>query len=153
MQPQLILCIGIQGSGKSTWANQYCQDNPDILYLSSDKLRGELGKGIDDQSIHGLVFGRIRSRTEAALRKGQSVLIDATHVRKKWRSDNVKLGRKLGARLVAHVFDVDRETLIKRVAERASNGGLNVPIDVIDKYISQFERPDRTEFDEIIIHR
>lgn len=152
IQPQLILCIGIQGSGKSTWAKQYCQDNPDVLYLSSDKLRAELGKGEHDQSINGLIFGRMRAKTEAALRKGQSVLIDATHVRKKWRSDNLKLGRQFGAKLVAHVFKVDRETAIKRVAERVANGGLNIPVESIDKYLSQLELPDRTEFDEIIVH-
>jgi len=151
MQPKLYITIGIQGSGKSTWAEKFCQDN-NVLYLSSDKLRAELGKGIDDQSIHGLVFGRMRARTEAALRRGESVLVDATHVRKKWRSDNIKLGRRLGAFIVAHVFEVDRETAIKRVAERVSKGGLNVPADVIDKYISQLELPDTNEFDEVVYH-
>jgi predicted kinase len=64
----------------------------------------------------------------------------------------VKLGRQLGAKLVAHVFKADRKTLIERVENRAANGGLNVPTDVIDKYIAQFEQPDRTEFDEIVNH-
>jgi predicted kinase len=123
-----------------------------MLYLSSDKLRAELGKGIDDQSIHSLVFGQIKTRTEIALRRGDSVLIDATHIRKKWRSANIELGRRLGAFIVAHVFKVDRETAIKRIAERVSKGGLNVPTDVIDKYISQLELPDTNEFDEVILH-
>lgn len=152
MRPELIICVGVQGSGKSTWARQYILENPSVVYLSADKLRAELGKGEHDQTIHNLIFGTMRRRTEIALLKGQSVLLDGTHIRKKWRSDNIKLGRRLGAKLIAHVFNVDRDTLIKRVQERAANGGLNVPVDVIDKYILQYEPPDETEFDEIIIH-
>lgn len=153
MQPKLILCIGVQGSGKSTWAAQYCLDNPDVLYLSTDKIRVELTGNMSDQSVNSIVYSRMRQRTESALRKGQSVLLDATHIRKAWRKDNIKIGRRIGAKLVAHVFKADRETLIKRIAERVANGGLNIPIEVLDKYISQFEKPDNTEFDEIIIHQ
>jgi predicted kinase len=152
MQPNLFMTVGVQGSGKSTWARKFAADNPDVLYLSTDKMRAELGKGEADQTINGLIYGRMKQKTEAALRKGQSVLIDATNVRKKWRADNVKLGRKLGAKLVAHVFKANRDVLIKSVQQRAANGGLNVPVDVIDKYIAQFEMPDKSEFDEIVIH-
>lgn len=152
MTPTLILLLGIQGSGKSTWAKQYCQENPDILYLSSDKLRAEIGKGEFDQTINSRIFALMRTKTENALKNGQSVLIDATHIKKKWREDSIELGRRLGAKIVAHVFKVDRETAIKRIANRAAKGGLNIPIDVIDKYIAQFEPPDNNEFDEIIYH-
>lgn len=151
-QPELILTIGVQCSGKSTWANKFSSENSDILYLSADKMRQEIGSGQHDQTVNGIVFGRMRQKTEAALRKGQSVLIDATNIRKSWRKDNIKLGKQLGAILVAHVFKADRETLIKRVSKRASEGGLNVPINVIDKYIAQFEAPDKNEFDQIINH-
>ncbi len=153
MQPNLIMTCGVQGSGKSTWAKKFSSDNPDVLYLSTDKLREEMGAGEHDQTVNSLIYGRMRVKTESALRKGQSVLLDATFIRKSWRKDYIKLGRKLGARLVAHVFKAERSVLIERVKNRALNGGLNVPSDVIDKYISQFEQPDKTEFDEIINHK
>lgn len=152
MQPSLIMTVGVQGSGKSTWAKKFAADNPDVVYLSTDKMRSELGKGEADQSVSGLVYSRMNQKAEAAIRRGQSVLLDATFIRKKWRADAVKLGRRLGAKLVAHVFKADRDTLIKRVQQRAANGGLNVHVDVIDKYISQFQMPDKSEFDEIIVH-
>lgn len=152
MKPNLILTVGPQGSGKTTWAKQFVSENPDVLYLSTDKLRAEMGAGEHDQSINGAIYARMKTKTESALRKGQSVLLDATFIRKAWRKDYVKLGRQLGAKLVAHVFKADRDTLVKRVQHRAANGGLNVPVDVIDKYIDQFEPPDRMEFDDIVNH-
>lgn len=153
MQPILIITCGVQGSGKSTWAKKFAAENPDVVYLSTDKLRAEMGAGEHDQSVNGLIYSRMKMKAEAALRKGQSVLLDATFIRKAWRKDYVKLGRQLGAKLVAHVFKADRDTLIKRVQHRVANGGLNVPVDVIDKYIAQFEQPDKTEFDEIVNRR
>jgi len=146
------MCVGCQGAGKSTWAKKYASENPDILYLSTDKLRSELGFGESDQSVNSLIYDKMKQKTESALKNGQSVLLDATFIKKAWRKDNIQLGRKLGAKLVAHVFKADRNTLIKRVQQRAANGGLNVPVFVIDKYIAQFESPDRTEFDEIVNH-
>lgn len=153
MNPKLIMTIGVQGSGKSTWAKKYVSENPDVVYLSTDKLRSEYGYGEADQTVNSLIYGRMKNRMEASLRRGQSVLLDATFIRKSWRKDNIKLGRQLGATLIAHVFKADRNTLIERVRERTAGGGLNVPTEVIDKYIAQFEQPDKTEFDEIINHK
>ena len=152
MKPSLIITMGPQGSGKSTWAKKFSAENPDILYLSTDKIWLEIGP-MEDRSIAQKVYPILSRRTEAALRNGQSVLLDATFIRKSWRKDYVKLGRRLDAKLVAHVFRADRDTLVKRVQNRAANGGLNVPPEVIDKYIAQFEPPDKTEFDEIVNHQ
>jgi predicted kinase len=149
---ELILCSGPQGSGKSTWARKFSQENPDLVYLSTDNIRKEITGNVSDQSANSLVYSLIRTKAENALLDGHSVLIDATFIRKSWRKDYVKLGKRLGAKLVAHVFTADRDTLISRVQQRSANGGLNVPVNIIDKYIADFEPPDYTEFDEIITH-
>lgn len=152
-KPNLIMTVGVQGAGKSTWAKKYSIDNPDVRYLSTDVLRAEMGFGVDDQSVNGLVYMRLKQKTESSLKKGQSVLLDATFIKKAWRNDYTKLGRKNGAYLIAHVFTASRDTLVKRVAQRAANGGLNVPVEVIDKYIAQFQAPIGDEFDEVINHK
>lgn len=152
MKQELILTIGVPGSGKSTWARQYVKDNPDVIYLSTDKLRAELGFGESDQSVNGLIYIKLKQKTEAALCSGKSVVLDATFIKKAWRKDNIALGRKFGVKLMAHVFKANRETLIDRIKQRVANGGLNVPTEVIDKYIGQYQPPDKTEFDEIINH-
>lgn len=151
--PSLMMCVGVQGSGKSTWAKKYIDENPDIAYLSTDSLRAELGYGEADQSVNGIVFSKMRTQTEIALRKEQSVLLDGTFIVFSWRKDFVQIGRRLGAKLIAHIFKADRNTLIERVQQRSANGGLNIPTDNIDKYIAKFSPPTITEFDEIIIHQ
>jgi hypothetical protein len=79
------MTIGCQGSGKSTWAKMFIAQNLDILYLSTDKIRTELGYDESDQTVTSLVYERMNHKTEDALKKGQSVLLDATFIRKDWR--------------------------------------------------------------------
>jgi predicted kinase len=153
MIPTLMMTCGVQGSGKSTWAKQYIKENPDTLYISTDKMREELGAGAHDQTVNSMIFPLMRRKVETALSQGNvDILLDATFIKKSWRKEYVNLGRKYGAWLIAHIFNADRDVLIKRVQQRAKNGGLDVPVEAIDKYIAGFEPPTKDEFDEIIKH-
>lgn len=37
--PKIILCRGIQGSGKTTWAKQYCKEHPNTIRVNRDDIR------------------------------------------------------------------------------------------------------------------
>ena len=36
---KVILCRGIQGSGKTTWAKQYCEEHPNTIRVNRDDIR------------------------------------------------------------------------------------------------------------------
>ena len=36
---KVILCRGIQGSGKTTWAKQYCKEHPNTIRVNRDDIR------------------------------------------------------------------------------------------------------------------
>lgn len=150
--PNLIMCCGPQGSGKSTWARQYAKDNPEIVYLSTDDLRAKLGKGPEDQTVNGKVWFQLKLQATINLKKGKSVLLDATFIDRKSRKEYIQLGRELGVKLIAHVFNADKATLLQRLEKRAKEGGLFIPTHVLEKYLAKFEQPDSSEFDEIINH-
>lgn len=41
---KLIICRGIQGSGKSTWAKQWCHEDPEHrVRFNNDDVRNMLG--------------------------------------------------------------------------------------------------------------
>lgn len=41
---QLVICRGIQGSGKSTWAKQWCHEDPEHrVRFNNDDVRNMLG--------------------------------------------------------------------------------------------------------------
>lgn len=40
---KIILCRGIQGSGKTTWAKNYCNEHPDSIRVNRDDSRAMMG--------------------------------------------------------------------------------------------------------------
>jgi predicted kinase len=78
--PDFIMLIGLPACGKSTWACHYAKNHPHSVVLSSDAIREEL---YGDESIQGdpnVIFGKMRSRALQELRKGNSVVYDATNI-------------------------------------------------------------------------
>lgn len=143
------ILIGAPGSGKSTWGKQFVKDNPDVIRLCPDDFRAQFGWGEGDQSVSPQAFAATRSGMESALAKGQDVLIDATSMYRKSRKDFLAIANKYTATKIAVVFEATRDTLIERNAARGAGGGRNVPIDVIDRMINNYEVPTHADFDEI----
>ena len=146
----LVVLIGAPGSGKSTWGKKFAEEHR-LTYISSDELRARFGSGENDQTVSGAVFGYIKRTIPQFLSSGKSVLIDATSMSKSDRKNYIKFADEVGAYKIGVAFEVDRNTLIKRNQERGTKGGRNVPVEVIDRMLGKYQRPDSTEFDKVVI--
>jgi len=152
METTLIITIGVQCSGKSTWAKQYAKDNPEFIYLSTDEIWLKIGP-MQDRSIAKQVYSILEIECINALMNNKSVILDATFIKKSWRKKYINIGKVHADKVIAQVFIASRKELLKRLENRVKNGGLNVPVEVIDKYINMFESPDNTEsFDQITLN-
>jgi len=147
----LYITVGLPGSGKSTYVKNFIKDK-DIEYLSSDSLRAVYGKSEEDQTVTPLVFGHIKRKVDELLKDGKNVLVDATSVNRKERSDYINTAKKYGAKVVAIVFKMDRQGLIDRNKKRGEQGGRVVPDFVIDKMLNKFEEPSYSEGIDVIIY-
>ena len=137
MNNTLYITVGLPGSGKSTYVKNFIKDK-EIEYLSSDSLRAVYGKDETDQSVTSIVFGHIKRKVDEFLKDGKNVLVDATSVNRKERSDYINTAKKYGAKVVAIVFKMDRQGLIERNKKRGEQGGRVVPTFVIDKMLNKF---------------
>jgi len=151
MNNTIYITVGLPGSGKSTYAKNFIKGK-DIEYLSSDSLRAVFGKGEDDQTVTPLVFGHIKKKVDEYLKNGKNVLVDATSVNRRERSDYINTAKKYDAKVVALVFKIDRAGLIERNQKRGSEGGRVVPDWVIDKMLAKFEEPLHSEGIDIMIY-
>jgi predicted kinase len=151
MNNTLYIAVGLPGSGKSTYAKNFIKDK-DIEYLSSDSLRAVYGKSEEDQTVTPLVFGHIKRKVDEFLKDGKNVLVDATSVNRKERSDYINSAKKYGAKVVAIVFKMDRQGLIDRNKKRGEQGGRVVPDWVIDKMLAKFEEPSYDEGIDVMIY-
>lgn len=149
---KLICLVGISGAGKSTFADDYLSKNPDTVYLSSDKIRGIIGKDESDQSVTPQVFSIIKREVDKNLKDGKTVMVDATSLNPKERRDYLDTADKYGVDAIAYVFERSREQLIKNQEKRAASGGRMVPDFVIDKMLAKYVAPTIGEgFKQIII--
>lgn len=147
----LYITVGLPGSGKSTYAKEFIKDQQ-VEYLSSDSLRAVFGKDESDQSVTPKVFSHIKTKVDEFLKDGKNVLVDATSVNRKERSDYINTAKKYGSKVVAVVFRMDRNGLIARNKKRGDEGGRVVPDWVIDKMLNKFEEPDFNEGIDVIIY-
>ena len=151
MNNTLYITVGLPGSGKSTYVKNFIKDK-EIEYISSDSLRAVYGKDETDQTVTHQVFGHIKRKVDEFLKDGKNVLVDATSVNRKERSDYINTAKKYGAKVVAIVFKMDRQGLIDRNKKRGEQGGRVVPDWVIDKMLAKFEEPSYDEGIDVMIY-
>ena len=73
---KLILCRGIQGSGKSTWARQWVEEDPENrVRINNDDIRNMLGK-YWVTSRENLVSSIKENMAEEAISRGYDIVVD-----------------------------------------------------------------------------
>jgi predicted kinase len=146
----VYLTVGAPGSGKSTVSKKFAEDNA-LVRLCPDEFRAIFGFGEGDQSVSWRAFSETKAKMRSALLHGTSVIIDATNMYRKSRKDFLDIAKAYNAKTIAMVFEHSREVLIERIKQRVSAGGLDVPGEIVDNMLSRYQRPDCSEFDEVIL--
>ena len=66
MQGILVVTVGLPASGKTSWVKGFIEDNKNktIDIISSDKIREEVFKNVDDQNHNNEVFDIMKRRKD-----------------------------------------------------------------------------------------
>lgn len=141
IKQKIYATIGISGSGKSTWANKFSEEN-DIPIVSSDAIREELGD-INDQSQNKKVFQIFHSRVARHLDEGKSVIADATNYSEQAREPFFDIAKQKGVDIEWQYFN----TPLKLCISRNNKRNRKVPEDVIMKQWRRLTLPwDNVKF-------
>lgn len=141
---RLVICRGISGSGKSTWARQqngvvverdeirkmlFGTDGPDYYAVEKEVLssREQTVTVVRDNMIAGL------------LKDGKDVYVSDTNIEWKFVKQIAKIGYRCGAEVEVKVFDVDLKTAVGRDEMRSYAGGRKVGRSVIERQHSRFQ--------------
>lgn len=141
---QVMMTVGIQASGKSTWAKKWVLESPiDRKRVNRDELRVMLDAGVWSPDNEKYIIKTRDQLVLAALRAKKSIVVDDTNL----RADNfTKMcdmikGAGLSAIVIEKPFEVELEEAIRRDVARAEKGlpavGEKVIRDTWKKYIGK----------------
>lgn len=137
---RLYFLVGIPGAGKSTYAQRLIDNDPSIVWVSSDAIRQELWGDANDQQNPSQVFDEMFIRTVDAMQKGTNVIYDATNLTAKTRKATLtRLRQTLDQDFIA-VADVIVCSL-SECKRRQGERDRKVPDEVIDRMVRQFQTP------------
>lgn len=147
--PELILLIGIPGSGKSFYTKKYDYDRifkHNTTILSSDQVRKEILGDENDQTHNEEVFQYIKDTSVEQLEKGQRVIIDATNLSRKARQSITNyVDQKLSFYEYGFIKFVVVATPYYQCLENNRKRSRQVPENVIERMYKQFEFPTLSE--------
>lgn len=133
-----IVLSGIQASGKSTWAKEYCAKNKDYIRVCRDDLRNMRGDyWIPKQE--NLITQMEDACIDAALSGGYNVIIDAMHLnqdRNKAREAKIK-EKYPNTKFEYKTFEITLEEAIKRDLARPNSIGEKVITETYNKYFKK----------------
>jgi predicted kinase len=134
---EVVLAIGLPGSGKSSWFKRH-----EITPLSSDMLRSLLFDDPTEQRFQDLIFSNLRSMLKARLiARRPTNYVDATNLTPHERANWIKLAKDYGYEAQAVFFDVPVEVCLERNLRRQRV----VPEDVMRRMAAKLRPPSFQE--------
>jgi F420-dependent oxidoreductase-like protein len=129
--PCLVVLIGPSGSGKSTWAATMFHESE---VVSSDRLRGMVGAGEDDQQAGTAAFSILDQVVAERMRRGLTTVVDTLGFDGDNRQRWVGMAHEAGIPVYAVLFDTPAPETRGRNAARDRP----IPKAVLDRQISRF---------------
>jgi len=151
---RLIVLVGLPGSGKSSYAEQFKAVDDAIctgvtVIHSSDAIREELFGDPSFQGDNAKVFELMHKRTREDLRADKTVIYDATNVTRKARKSAIACAHPTHDTVECHIVWAEPEECIRRDGLRDRKVGP----EVIDKMLRRWQSPWLDEgFDKIEVH-
>ncbi len=135
MEAELVIFVGLQASGKSTFFRERFAATHE--HVSKDLFRNNRNRNRRQEQL-----------VEAALRAGRPVVVDNTNPTVGDRRPLVGLARRFGARIVGYHFDSDVRDCLARNARR--EGRARVPDVAVFATAKRLVPPSHDEgFDEL----
>jgi len=116
----VVLCKGLQASGKTTWAIEQLRKHPGkYKRVNRDELRIMLDNDLYDPSNEEFITELQNSIIERSLMKNYDVILDCTNFREENWIDTCEIAQRVGGvRVVEKYFDITLKESLARNAKR-----------------------------------
>jgi predicted kinase len=134
---ELIIFIGLQASGKSSFYQQQLATN--YIHVSKDLLRNNRNRASRQQRL-----------IEEALQAGRSAVVDNTNVTLADRAELIRQGRQHHATIIGYYFESQVSQCLER--NRKRTGKARVPDVAIFATLKRLVRPSYQEGFDRLFH-
>ncbi len=125
---QLIVLIGLPGSGKSSFASWLVAECPRIKVISTDAIRAQLFGSEAVQGSWLLVWHQVQQQMQQAVERSVDAIYDATNAVRSHRLEAIASARTTG---FTHITGVWLDTPVQLCLERNQRRDRIVPEEVI----------------------
>jgi aminoglycoside phosphotransferase family enzyme/predicted kinase len=158
-EPKIRISMGLPASGKTTLARALAS-RLGLVHLSSDLVRKSMAgvlptqrgtdafrKGLYDPAMTERTYAALRRHAARWLRRGRSVLLDATYADPVERAHVRRLAQRLGVQMQIVLCRADDATLRGRLARRATESGVvsDARLELWPELRAAFREPDEIE--------
>lgn len=141
----IICCVGISGSGKSTWATEMCKNYDYIRRINRDDLRKQLVGALEDYykredlwKLEEDITKIINLQIDFLLNQGYDLILDNTNLSLKYINE-LRLTYEKVANIEIKIFSCDLETAKRRILRREFNCATNDEI-ITDKRVDYISK-------------
>lgn len=136
----VFIMVGIPASGKSTIAAAIAKEFDAVIVESDDIRERRFGKPNFTKAENAYVFDEVHRRIAKAIADGKNVIVDATNIYKRSRTDALAAATKAGRTYAIHC-DTPTDICLKRNKGRKRE----VPDAVIRRMTHQLTTPSVSE--------
>lgn len=137
------MTFGLPGAGKSAYTRSL-----GLPIVSRDDVRQEHKFDPTKKRDQGKATQEFQEALRVQLREGNECIVDGTNLLRSLRANTIDMCVNYGASVVFHVFDRDRDSILRNNLDRKRV----VPESVIERMAERMEFPDITECHSVVCH-